>query len=172
MSVVDSWSASLGLGFLALAAARFAREGAGLGEVLALLREMRARTHLVAVLDTIEYIRMGGRASALIPILSGVMRFLNIKPIVGFVEGQLKLLGQGRTFPAALAKVQQRMMALKPFENLGVLHTRRPRDAQTMAERLRQSMEFQGQILVGETGAVLSSHAGPRVIGVIGVQSG
>jgi len=172
VSVVDSWSTSLALGFLVMAAAQAAREGASLSEVLALLRGMRARTHLLAVLDTIEYIRMGGRANALIPILSRVMRFLNIKPIIGFVEGELKLLGQTRTFSAAVAKVEQRMMELRPLENLAVLHTRRPHDAQVVADRLTQSMGVQGQILVGETGAVLSSHAGPGVIGVIGVQRG
>jgi DegV family protein with EDD domain len=168
VSVVDSWSTSLGLGFLAMAAARSARKGASLSEVLALLRRMRARTHLLAVLDTIEYIRVGGRANALIPILSRLVRFLQIKPIIGFVEGELKLLGQARTFPAALAKVEQQMSELQPFEYLGVLHTRRLHDAQVVADRLGQSIGFQGQILVRGTGAVLSSHAGPGVIGVIG----
>ena len=68
------------------------------------------------------------------------------------------------------------MMELRPLENLAVLHTRRPHDAQAVADRLRESadwdspMEFRGPILVGETGAVLSSHAGPGVIGVIGVE--
>jgi len=172
VSIVDSWSTSLGLGFLTVAAAHLAREGASLRQVVAMLEEMRSRTHLRAVLDTIEYIRMGGRANALIPILSRVMRFMQIKPIIGFVEGELKLLGQARTFPAALAKVEQQIMALSPLHRLGVLHTRRPDDAQAIADRLRRSMEFEGEILVGETGAVLSSHAGPRVIGVIGVQRG
>lgn len=172
VSVFDSWSTSLGLGFLAMAAARAAREGASLSEVLALLRGMRARTCLLVVLDTIEYIRMGGRADALIPILSRVMRFLTIKPIVGFVEGELKLLGQARTFSAALAKVERRIVDLEPLEHLGVLHTRRPHQSQAVADRLRESTGFEGQILVGETGAVLSSHAGPRVIGVIGVEGG
>jgi DegV family protein with EDD domain len=170
VGVVDSWQASLGLGFLVMAAARAAREAASLSEVLALLWEMRARTHLLAVLDTIEYIRMGGRANALIPILSRVMKFLQVKPIIGFVEGELKLLGQARTFHAALEQIEQRIMQLQPFEHLAVIHTRRPHEAQAVADRLRESVEFQGQILVGETGAVLSSHAGPGVIGVIGVE--
>ncbi|NIO70414.1 MAG: DegV family EDD domain-containing protein [Anaerolineae bacterium] len=172
VSIVDSWSTSLGLGFLAMAAARSVRKGASLNEVLALLRGMRGRTHLLAVLDTIEYIRMGGRANALIPILSRLVRFLQIKPIIGFVEGELRLLGQARTFPAALAKVEQHMKELQPFAHLGVLHTRRPHDAQVVADQLRQSMGFQGQILVGETGAVLSSHAGPGVVAVVGMEEG
>ena len=170
VSVFDSWSASLGLGFQVMAAAQAAREGANLSEVLALLRGMRARTRLLAVLDTIEFVRMGGRANALIPILSRVMQFLQVKPIIGFVEGELRLLGQARTFSTALAEVEQRIEKLQPFEHLAVIHTRRPRDAQVVADRLEEGMAFQGQILVKETGAVLSSHAGPGVIGVIGVE--
>ena len=110
VAVVDSWQASLGVGFLVMAAARSIREGASLSEVVALLWEMRAQTRLLAVLDTLEYIRMGGRADALIPILSRVRQFLQVKPIIGLVEGELKLLGQARTFPAALEQIEQRMM--------------------------------------------------------------
>jgi DegV family protein with EDD domain len=170
VGVVDSWQASLGLGFLVMAAARSACEGASLSEVVALLREMRARTHLLAVLDTMEYIRMGGRADALIPILSRVMQFLAIKPIIGFVEGELKLLGQARTFHAALEQIEQRIMQWQPFEHLAVIHTRRLHDAQVVADHLRESVEFEGQILVVETGTVLSSHAGPGVVAAIGVE--
>ncbi|MGA9349777.1 MAG: DegV family protein [Anaerolineae bacterium] len=170
VGVVDSWQTSLALGFQARAAAQAAREGASLSEVVALVREMRAQAHLLAVLDTMDYIRMGGRADALIPILSRVMRFLKIKPIIGFVEGELKLLGQARTFHAAVAQIEQRMMELQPFEHLGVVHTRRPDDAQVWADYLRESMRFQGQIWVTETGAALSSHAGPGVVAAIGVE--
>jgi DegV family protein with EDD domain len=170
VSVVDSWQASLGLGFLVMSAARSACEGASLSEVVALLREMRARTRLLAVLDTVEYIRMGGRADALIPILSRVMQFLQVKPVIGFVRGELKLLGQARTFHAAVAQTEQRMMRLQPFEHLAVIHTRRLHGARAAADRLRESVEFQGQIWVTETGAALSSHTGPGVIALTGVE--
>ena len=170
-SVFDSWSCSLGLGFMAVAAARSAREGASLSEVMALLEEMRGRTHILLVLDTIEYLRMGGRANAIIPILSRVMRFLQVKPIIRFVEGELKLLGQARTFPAALKKVEQLMREFQPFERLAVAHTRRPLDAQAWAERLGESMEFQSQIPVAEIGPTLSCHAGSRLMAAIGVKS-
>lgn len=170
--VVDSWQASLGLGFQAMAAARAARSGASLSEVVALLTEMRSRVHLLAVLETMEYVRMGGRANALIPILSRVMQFLQVKPIVGFVNGELRLLGQARTFSAALATIEQRMIELQPFEHLAVAHTRRPQEAQVWADHLREGIGFQDQIWVTETGAVLSSHAGPGVIAAIGVRRG
>jgi DegV family protein with EDD domain len=172
VSVIDSWTTSLGLGFLAMAAARSAREGASLGEVMALLTDMRPRTHLLAALDTIDYVRVGGRANALMPLLSRVMRFLAIKPIVGFVEGELKLLGQARTFSVAVTRMEQRIVELGPLESLAVLHARRKGDAETVAERLGRSTGLEGGILFGETGAVLSSHTGPGVIGMIGVQKG
>ncbi len=168
--IVDSWTTSLGLGLLAQAAARAAHDGAGLDEVEALLKDMRARTYLLAVLDTIDYIRVGGRANALVPTLSRVMRFLAIKPIVGFVEGELKLQGYARSFSAAVARMEQRIVELRPFERLAVLHTRRKHDIEAAADSLRRSTGFQGPIPMGEIGAVLSSHAGPGVIGMIAVQ--
>jgi DegV family protein with EDD domain len=170
VGVFDSWSCSLGLGFMAIAAARAAREGASLRQVLALLGEMRDRTQILLVMDTIEYLRMGGRANAIIPILSRVMRFLQVKPIIRFVEGEIKLSGQARTFPAALERVEHLMKEFQPFEHLAVAHTRRPFDAQAWAERLGGSMGFQGQIPVAEIGPTLSCHAGPRLVAAIGVE--
>jgi len=170
VGVFDSWSCSLGLGFMALAAARAAREGASLRQVLALLEEMRDRTQILLVMDTIEYLKMGGRANAIIPILSRVMRFLQVKPIIKFVEGEIKLMGQARTFPAALGKVEPLMKEFQPLEHLAVAHTRRPVEAQVWAERLAESLEFQGQAPVAEIGPTLSCHAGPRLMAAIGVQ--
>jgi DegV family protein with EDD domain len=166
----DSWSCSLGLGFMAMAAARAAREGASLGEVMALLEDMRERTEIFLVMDTIEFLRMGGRASAIIPILSKLMQFLQVKPIIRFIEGEIKLIGQARTFPAALKRVEQLMKECQPFERLAVAHTHRLVDAQAWAEHLRASMGFQGQIPVAEVGPTLSCHAGPRLVAGLLVQ--
>jgi DegV family protein with EDD domain len=172
VSVFDSWSCSLGLGFMALAAARSAREGASLSEVLALLGQMRERTGIFLVMDTIEFLRMGGRANAIIPVLSKVMQFLQVKPIIRFVEGELKPLGQARTFPAALKRVEQLMKEFQPFEHLAVAHTRRSSDAQAWAERLGASMGFPGRIPVAEIGPTLSCHAGPRLMAGLLVRKG
>ena len=65
---------------------------------------------------------------------------------------------------------QVEIMQLQPFEHLGVVHTRRPNDAQVWADHLRERMGFRGQMWVTETGAALSSHAGPGVIALIGVE--
>jgi DegV family protein with EDD domain len=168
----DSWSCSLGLGFMAMAAARAAREGASLIEVLALLGDMRERTEIFLVMDTIEYLKMGGRANAIIPILSKLMQFLQVKPIIRFIEGEIKLIGQARTFPAALKRVEQLMKEFQPFERLAVAHTHRLVDAQAWAEHLRESMGFQDQIPVAEVGPTLSCHAGPRLVAGILVRRG
>ena len=172
VGVFDSWSCSLGLGFMVMAAARAAHEGASLSEVLALLEQMRERTEIFLVMDTIEYLRMGGRANAIIPILSKLMQFLQVKPIIRFVEGEIKLIGQARTFPAALKRAEQLMEGLRPFERLAVAHTRRPADAQVWAEHLGESMGFQGQIPLAEIGPTLSCHAGPRLMAGLLVQRG
>jgi DegV family protein with EDD domain len=170
--VFDSWSCSLGLGFMVTAAARAAREGASLSEVLGLLGEMRERTEILLVMDTIEFLRIGGRANAIIPILSRVMRFLKVKPIIRFVEGEIKPIGQARTFSVALKRVEHLMKEFQPLKHLAVVHTRRPSDARAWADHLTGSMEFGGQILVAEVGPILSCHAGPRLVAAIGVERG
>lgn len=172
VGVFDSWSCSLGLGFMVVAAAHAAHDGASLSEVMALLEDMRERAEILLVMDTIEYLKMGGRANAIIPILSKVMQFLQVKPIIRFVEGEIKLIGQARTFPAALRRVEQLMKECQPFERLAVAHTRRPVDAQAWAEHLGESMGFQGQIPLAEVGPTLSCHAGPRLVAAIGVARG
>jgi DegV family protein with EDD domain len=172
VEVFDSWSCSLGLGFMVLAAARAAREGASLREVMALLEDLRERTEIFLVMDTIEFLSMGGRADAIIPILSRVMRFLKVKPIIRFIEGEIKLIGQARTFPAALKRVEQMMEELRPFEHLAVAHTRRPSDAQAWADHLGERMAFGDAISVAEVGPTLSCHAGPRLVAALFVQQG
>ena len=66
--------------------------------------------------------------------------------------------------------MEQRIEGLKPVETLAVLHSRRERDARLAADRLAEGMGVERPILVRETGAVLSSHAGPGVVGVIAVR--
>ncbi len=61
VTVFDSGSLSLGVGFLAWSAAEVAADGAAVAQILPLLRDLRKRTHVVAVLDTLEYLRRSGR---------------------------------------------------------------------------------------------------------------
>jgi DegV family protein with EDD domain len=169
--VVDSLALSLAQGFPVIAAARAALEGLDLGRVAEVAEAVRSRTHLFILLDSIEHIRRGGRASALIPVLSRVTRLLQIKPVLTMVEGVLRLHTLARSYERGLERIRSDVFALKPLEQLAVMHTRSADRALGMADALSEQLGFaRDQIHVGETGPVLGVHAGPGVIGVAAVQ--
>nr|MBC7245847.1 DegV family protein [Chloroflexota bacterium] len=173
VTVFDTLSLSLAQAYQAITAAKAAAEGKSLEEILTQLENIRARTHLFIVLDTIEYLRRGGRADQIIPVLERVVRMLNIKPILEVIDGQLKLLGAARSREKGLERIQQEIASRAPAEMLIVVYTRQtnaaaaPSFARTLAECIHFPLE---QVMMTETGAVLSSHAGPGVIAAAIVQ--
>jgi DegV family protein with EDD domain len=169
--VMDSLSLSLGQGFQVLDAARAAAQGLGLDEVVELVERVRERSRLFILLNTIEYIRRGGRADALMPLLSRVTQVLRIKPLLTLAEGRLSLLSLARSYERGLTQIQREIARLGEVEHLAVVHTRSVEVAQRMAHTLAEGLGMPTQhILVTETGPLLSTHAGAKVIGVVAVQ--
>jgi DegV family protein with EDD domain len=168
VKVFDSFSASLGLGLQTLAAAQAAQAGRSMQEILALLEDIRARMRFTIVLDTLESLRRGGRADAFITVVDRMTRALDIKPVVNFVRGELRLMGAARSFQGGVRRVLDVAGQLGALEQLAVVHTRRQEIAEEVAGQLAASIGFpRERILVGETGSVLASHAGAGVIGVV-----
>jgi DegV family protein with EDD domain len=173
VTVFDSLSLSLGQGAQAVAAAEAARAGRSMSEILALLEDLRARMRLLIVLDTLENLRRGGRAHGFIAVADRMARALNIKVIINLEEGQLRLLGAARSFKSALARMLNTIEQLGPLNHLAVVHTRNQQIAEQVAEQLAQRTGFpRRRIWLRETGAALSTHAGPGVIGVMAMPSG
>jgi len=169
--VIDTLSLSIGQGFQVLAAARAAMRGMDLDRVAGLAERVRRRTHLYILLDTIEHLRRGGRADVLMPVLSRVARTLRIRPVLDIVDGQLSLHSLTRTYGRGLARIRREIAQLQPVESLAVIHVCCPEPAQDTARALAEELSYPlKDIVVRETGAVLSSHAGPRVVGVAAVQ--
>jgi DegV family protein with EDD domain len=168
--VVDSLSLSLGQGFQVLAAAQAAAQGLDIEAVTRVAEQAREHSHLYLVLDTIEYIRRGGRADALMPVLSRVTHMLKIKPVLALVEGRLSLHSLSRSYERALGHIQQQMEQLAPVQALAVVHVRclelAQRLACVLAEKLNLPLE---NVLLTETGPLLSTHGGPKVVGAVAV---
>ncbi len=175
VTLFDSQSLSLGLGFQVLEAAVAAEAGSSVEEIVAWLEDARSRVRSIVVLDTLESLRRGGRADGFIGIVDRVTRVLNIKPIVGFVEGKLQLLGMGRSIGRALERamsmaeesVGRAADVPAPLEHLGVGHIRSSGKAEELADRLAERFSFpREKILVREAGVVLASHAGVGAMGL------
>jgi DegV family protein with EDD domain len=145
-------------------------KGIHLDEIVALVKNIQERTRIFILLDTIEQLRHGGRADNVIPLLNRVTQFLKIKPILRLVDGQLDLQKLVRTYERGLSQIKKEIANLKPVENLAVLHTCCEQIAQDMANALAQKLEMEpDEIIVAETGPILASHGGPKLLGVIAI---
>jgi DegV family protein with EDD domain len=166
----DSLSLSLGQGLMAAAAAQAAKAGQSLSEIMGMLEDLRERMKVMIILDTLENLRLGGRAAAFIAVAERMTQALNIKTIVNVVEGQLQLMGAARSFKKALKRLAGMIEEMAPLEHLAVAHTRRLEAAQEFADRLAEIVSFpRDRIWLAEAGPALSSHAGAGVIGVMAV---
>ena len=91
--VVDSQSVAIGTGVLAQYAVELAQQGMGAEEIAQVLTQQREKVCVVALLDTLEYLKKGGRISKTVAFAGGV---LNIKPVVTIQDGAVALIGKAR----------------------------------------------------------------------------
>jgi len=172
VTVVDSMFISYGLGWQVKAAYEAAKRGCSMSQILEILSGLRQRMKLFILLDTIEYLEKGGRAASVISVLKRAIHFLNVKPMLTWDDGRLKLSGLARSYERGISRIVQEIKALKPLEKIGVLHTRRPQRARELAAKLaRVTGLLEEKISVCETGVILSTHGGPGVVAAIGLQS-
>lgn len=91
--VVDSLNAAVGERILAMRGIELAKEGKSAGEIAAQLDEEKTKIRLLALLDTLEYLKKGGRISSVVAFAGGV---LAIKPVIAVVDGAVELVGKAR----------------------------------------------------------------------------
>jgi DegV family protein with EDD domain len=159
--VVDSLSVTLGLGMVAVESARRAAAGASLEEIVALAEGMSRRTKVFGSLDTLEYLKRGGRIGAAQALLGSM---LSIKPCIEVVDGKVEPGPKQRTRSRALQWLADQVGAQTGIENLAVLHGDAP-DVDALLDLLAKHYPRE-RIVVGQLGAVVGAHTGPRTIGV------
>lgn len=158
--VVDSRSVTMGIGVIAVACARAARDGAGLDEVEALATDLASRSKVWGALDTLENLKKGGRIGNARALLGTV---LSIKPIIEVRDGKVEEGGKQRTRSKALAFLVEKVASYGPIQNLAVLHA----DCSDVDQFVTMLSEvYSGEIIVGDIGPVIGSHAGRGTIGV------
>jgi DegV family protein with EDD domain len=171
VTIVDSGSLSLGIGFQALAAAESAESGADLETALAAIANTRRRLHVSAALDTMDFLRRSGRVPAAITILGGM---LNIKPMVELTDGVLKPVGAVRTTGQADERMATFLKAGLPLERLAILHTGAETRARNFLARLMDESrrELPRDILMVNVTTVIGAHVGPNGLGFAAVRAG
>ena len=160
VSVVDSRSATLGLGAIVLDCARLARDGASHDAVVTRATDLATRTKVGGALDTLENLKKGGRIGGAKAMLASA---LAIKPIIEVREGKVEQGGKQRTRSKALAFLVETLANEGPIENLMVMHADCS-DVDAFVEMLRP--HYDGTIVVGDIGPVVGTHAGRGTIGI------
>ena len=159
--VVDSRTVSLGVGSIAVACARLAHAGGSLDEVEALARDRAERTRVFGALDTLDNLKKGGRIGNAKALLATA---LAIKPIIEVIDGQVEQGGKQRTRSKALKFLVGKVRQYEGrIGDLAVLQADCS-DVDEFVEMLRPLHD--GEIIIGDIGPVIGTHAGRGTIGV------
>lgn len=161
----DTGSVSLGVGFMAIKAADLAMKGATVEQILAELDDMRGRTTVMAVLDTLDNLEKGGRASRAQNLFGSL---LQIKPIIEIKNSEISPIEKPRTRKKSLVRLVELTESLGPLEQVAVLHADTPQDAQYVIDQIKRF--HSGQTMLGNIGPALTTHGGPGIVGVATVR--
>jgi DegV family protein with EDD domain len=161
--VVDSGSASMATGLLAIVGSELAAAGVSATEIARVLETRRADLDLFAALDTLEYLRRGGRISGAQAAIGGI---LSIKPIITVVDGKVETADRVRTRGKARERVVE-LLTQRKVERLAVLHTP-PADVDAFREDLVKRMPGgidPGRVYTYPVGSSVGPHLGPGCLG-------
>lgn len=167
VAVVDAGSTGMGLGFPALAAGAAAARGAQLAQVRAAAVDTAARTSTLFYVDTVEFLRRGGRITATSALLGTA---LSVKPILQMVDGKVALRDKVRTAARALVRlVDLAVEAAGESEvDVAVHHLAHASRAASLAEALATRLgDRLRDRYVAEIGAVIAAHTGPGLASVV-----
>ena len=164
--VIDSRSVGMGLGLPVLEAARIAAGGASMEETIAAVSQAIERTTVIAALDTLEYLKRGGRVGAAQAFFGGL---LNIKPLITLDEGVVAPLGRVRTRSKAIAAIEERVAALGPGIHSAAVFHGAATDIDSIVPRIEEHLRV--PVILTLLGAVVGTHTGPVTVGVAYVKA-
>ena len=167
--VVDSRSTAMALGFAVLAAADAARSGGSPADVQDAAVSTVDATRTYFYVDTLEYLRRGGRVGAASALLA---TSLSVKPLLHILDGRIVPLEKVRTSAKAIARLVELTVesAGNRSVDVAVHHLAAPDRAQMLADRLRIGIPRLGELHMSELGAVVGAHLGPGVLGTVVVR--
>lgn len=157
---LDSRQLSLGTGFIVEEAARAARDGCAMDEIMARVNDLIPRVRVFAMLDTMEFLKRSGRVSNLVAGLGGL---LQIKPILKMYDGQPDS-DRVRTRSRAVGHLVHLLSQASPLERVALVHTHAP----ARAEEIRQLVEPMlptKDIWSLDITPVIGTHIGPGAVG-------
>lgn len=169
VTVVDSRQVTMGLGFAVLAAATVAATGADADAVARAAQATAGETTTLFYVDTLEYLRRGGRIGAARAMLGSA---LAMKPLLQVDDGRIAVLSKVRTAGRALAELERLAVAAVTAMNgggarLAVHHLESAARAEDLAARLRDRLPTASPPLIRPTPATIGAHVGPGTLAVV-----
>lgn len=166
--VINSMSLSTGIGLQILRAARLAQEGKSVDEIIAEIESTRSKVRASFVVDTMEYLAMGGRCSSVTALLASTLK---IKPMIEVAYGKMCVAKKyrGNIDKVIIKYVQELTEKLKNAEPEIVFITHSPCSSE-MVEKVREylvGLNYFDEIVETNAGGTISCHCGPGTLGVL-----
>lgn len=165
IEVVDSLGYSMGMGLMAIEGAKMSQEGASLHEIRDRVLYMKERMQYVFGVDTLEYLKRGGRLS---PVKATIATVMNVKPILHVPDGEIDMLDKVRGRKKVLTRL------LEAVDNIGgniedqtlaIVHSECPEEAHIIKEMLENKYNPK-DVIISEIGCVIGTHVGPGTVSV------
>ena len=164
---VDSMNATVGEQLLLRRGLELAREGRSAREIAEMLNREKAEIRLYALVDTLEYLKKGGRISAATAVVGGL---LNIKPALAVQNGVVESVGKARGPKAANALLRQLVESNGPMDAarpIGMIYSGKSDESQRKFLEENRDLFPQGkEPSVSAMGSVIGTHVGPGAVAV------
>lgn len=165
ITLVDTRSVSLGLGMMCIQAARMARAGKSMEQIVRWLEDVSQRTHIFFTLDTLDFLQKNGRVGKAQALIGGL---LGIKPILQVEDGLVapadKVRGKSKVLTRTLELMQERVPAGSRI-NIGMMHTQVPEEAAVWVNEVKKLYDV-AETHVAPIGPVIATNGGPGTIGI------
>jgi DegV family protein with EDD domain len=167
VEIIDSLTTSLGLGLLAVAAAKAARAGATLKELSEMVRKAVPRVHLFGLLDTLEYLHRGGRIGKAQAFLGTLM---SVKPLIDVRDGEVYPLARARSRARGMNMLSELMKKFPRVDELALVYSTDGESIESLAEILPSQFPKE-KMYRARFGPVVGSYVGPRSIAIALLES-
>ncbi len=162
LEVIDSFSAMIGLGLIVISAAKAAKAGANLDEVIDVVHSSMGRVDFRLAFDTLEYLMKGGRIGKAQAFLGSALK---VNPILTIRDGLTEGVTRVRCRAKAVDHLCDFGMSFPDIEEIAIEDATTPDEAKILAERLGSKFPSQ-RIYLMKVGPVIGTHVGPHVLGV------
>lgn len=163
--IIDSESTSLGLGMMAIAAARAAEQGQNAQAILELVENLKQKINVIFTVKTLEYLHKGGRIGGATAFLGTAM---DIKPILYIKNGRIEPLERQRTRKRSISRLVELMeknVGEKPV-HVAILHGNVPEESRQLEQSIRSQFNCV-ELITSDMGPVIGVHAGPGTLGLV-----